>query len=201
MEADFGGVRVRVAALDDIVNSKEWANRPKDRDALDELHALQMRQRQLGQARRDVDDERRRHPGQMAATAAELRRRYATPAPLARTCRYVRPLRRVGPSFGADIRCCRSVRLRLARWASVCVGGSGGGSRRGRTVRRLCALAGVGIEPSDDDQRMPSIRRLVAPPDLASTAEKQCDPGAPDDRGLRSTRSRQVARPPKPAWT
>ena len=63
MEADFGGVRVRVAALDDIVNSKEWANRPKDRDALDELHALQMRQRQLGQERRDVDDERRRHPG------------------------------------------------------------------------------------------------------------------------------------------
>ena len=59
-EADFGGVRVRVAALDDIVSSKEWANRPKDRAALDELRALQMRQRLLDQARRDVDVEHRR---------------------------------------------------------------------------------------------------------------------------------------------
>lgn len=62
-EADFAGVRVRVAALDDIVNSKEWANRPKDRDALDELHTLQMRQRQLGHTRRDIDVERRRRRG------------------------------------------------------------------------------------------------------------------------------------------
>jgi hypothetical protein len=31
---------VRVAALDDIVGSKEWANRPKDRDALPELRQL-----------------------------------------------------------------------------------------------------------------------------------------------------------------
>lgn len=37
---DFGGVPVRVAALDDIIASKEWANRPKDRAALDELHGL-----------------------------------------------------------------------------------------------------------------------------------------------------------------
>ncbi len=37
---DFGGVPVRVAALADIIASKEWANRPKDRDALDELHRL-----------------------------------------------------------------------------------------------------------------------------------------------------------------
>lgn len=37
---DFGGVPVRVAALDDIIASKEWANRPKDRAALDELHRL-----------------------------------------------------------------------------------------------------------------------------------------------------------------
>lgn len=53
-EADFGGVRVRVAALDDIVSSKEWANRPKDRDALDELHDLQMRQRLLDKGSRRV---------------------------------------------------------------------------------------------------------------------------------------------------
>jgi hypothetical protein len=31
---------VRVAALDDIVASKEVANRPKDQEALGELHAL-----------------------------------------------------------------------------------------------------------------------------------------------------------------
>ncbi len=37
---DFGGVPVRVAAFDDIIASKEWANRPKDRAALDELHRL-----------------------------------------------------------------------------------------------------------------------------------------------------------------
>lgn len=37
---DFGGVPVQVAALDDIIASKEWANRPKDRAVLDELHRL-----------------------------------------------------------------------------------------------------------------------------------------------------------------
>lgn len=56
VEADFAGVRVRVAALDDIVHSKEWADRPKDRDALDELHALQARQHQPSEGER-LDDE------------------------------------------------------------------------------------------------------------------------------------------------
>lgn len=37
---DFGGVPVRVAALEDIIASKEWADRPKDRAALDELRRL-----------------------------------------------------------------------------------------------------------------------------------------------------------------
>lgn len=37
---DFGGVLVRVAALEDIIASKEWADRPKDRAALDELRRL-----------------------------------------------------------------------------------------------------------------------------------------------------------------
>ena len=31
------GITVRVAALDDIIASKEWADRPKDREALAEL--------------------------------------------------------------------------------------------------------------------------------------------------------------------
>ena len=34
------GIVVRVAALDDVIASKEWANRPKDRDALPELRSL-----------------------------------------------------------------------------------------------------------------------------------------------------------------
>lgn len=34
------GVKVLVAALTDIIDSKEWADRPKDREALDELRAL-----------------------------------------------------------------------------------------------------------------------------------------------------------------
>jgi predicted nucleotidyltransferase len=34
------GVELRTAALDDIIASKEWADRPKDRDALPELRAL-----------------------------------------------------------------------------------------------------------------------------------------------------------------
>ncbi len=37
---DYAGMAVRVAGLDDIIASKEWANRPKDRAALAELRAL-----------------------------------------------------------------------------------------------------------------------------------------------------------------
>ncbi|MHB8220964.1 MAG: hypothetical protein ACYDHU_11695 [Acidimicrobiales bacterium] len=37
---DYAGVRVRVASLNAIVASKEFANRPKDLDALPELRAL-----------------------------------------------------------------------------------------------------------------------------------------------------------------
>jgi hypothetical protein len=32
-------VTVRLAALDDIIDSKQWANRPKDREALGELRS------------------------------------------------------------------------------------------------------------------------------------------------------------------
>ena len=42
---DYSGVSVRVAGLDDIIASKEWANRPKDRAALPELHELRDRWR------------------------------------------------------------------------------------------------------------------------------------------------------------
>lgn len=35
-----GGVVVMVASLDDIIASKQWANRPKDREALVELREL-----------------------------------------------------------------------------------------------------------------------------------------------------------------
>ena len=42
---DYAGVRIRVASLNAIVASKEFANRPKDRDALPELHLLQERMR------------------------------------------------------------------------------------------------------------------------------------------------------------
>jgi len=41
----YAGVRIRVASLNAIVASKEFANRPKDRDALPELHQLQERMR------------------------------------------------------------------------------------------------------------------------------------------------------------
>jgi hypothetical protein len=34
------GFAIRVAALEDIIASKEWANRPKDQAALPELRAL-----------------------------------------------------------------------------------------------------------------------------------------------------------------
>jgi len=37
---EFHGVLVQVAALDDIIASKEWADRPKDREALAELRDL-----------------------------------------------------------------------------------------------------------------------------------------------------------------
>ncbi len=37
---DVVGIRARVAALDDIIASKVWANRPKDHEALVELEAL-----------------------------------------------------------------------------------------------------------------------------------------------------------------
>ena len=53
-----------VSRLDDIVGSKEWANRPKDHAALDEMHALQD-QKQL-RPDRSLDDRKhrsRRPPG------------------------------------------------------------------------------------------------------------------------------------------
>jgi hypothetical protein len=34
---DAGGLSIRVAALDDVIASKEWADRPKDHEALPEL--------------------------------------------------------------------------------------------------------------------------------------------------------------------
>jgi hypothetical protein len=37
---DVHGIAVRVAALDDVIASKEWADRPKDREALVELRSL-----------------------------------------------------------------------------------------------------------------------------------------------------------------
>lgn len=40
---DLDGLVLRVAALDDVIASKEWADRPKDRAALDELRALRRR--------------------------------------------------------------------------------------------------------------------------------------------------------------
>jgi len=42
---DYAGVYIRVASLNVIVASKEFANRPKDRDALPELRQLQERMR------------------------------------------------------------------------------------------------------------------------------------------------------------
>lgn len=40
---EVGGVVVMVAGLEDIIASKEWADRPKDREALVELRALRDR--------------------------------------------------------------------------------------------------------------------------------------------------------------
>ncbi len=42
-QIEVGGVAVLVAALPDIIASKEWADRPKDREALIELRELQER--------------------------------------------------------------------------------------------------------------------------------------------------------------
>lgn len=42
-QANIGDVTVAVASLSDIIDSKTWANRPKDHQALPELLALQRR--------------------------------------------------------------------------------------------------------------------------------------------------------------
>lgn len=42
-ELNLDGIAVRVAALDDVIASKEWSDRPKDRAALDELRALRQK--------------------------------------------------------------------------------------------------------------------------------------------------------------
>jgi hypothetical protein len=47
---ECAGVRIRVASLDAIVASKEAANRPKDQQALPELHQLQEELRRKGPA-------------------------------------------------------------------------------------------------------------------------------------------------------
>jgi hypothetical protein len=51
---DYAGVYIRVASLNAIVASKEFANRPKDRDALPELRQLQERMRGARHDRRDA---------------------------------------------------------------------------------------------------------------------------------------------------
>jgi hypothetical protein len=38
----IGATPVKIAALDDVIASKEWSNRPKDQEALDELRALRL---------------------------------------------------------------------------------------------------------------------------------------------------------------
>ncbi len=40
---DYAGISIRVAGIGDIVASKEWADRPKDREALPELYQLRER--------------------------------------------------------------------------------------------------------------------------------------------------------------
>ena len=47
---NYAGIAVRVAGLSDIIASKEWANRPKDLEALPELYDLRER------AERSADD-------------------------------------------------------------------------------------------------------------------------------------------------
>ncbi|MGH9164216.1 MAG: hypothetical protein ACRDZW_01725 [Acidimicrobiales bacterium] len=53
---DGPGFAVRAAGLADIIASKEWADRPKDHDALGELHAIQ---------RRATNEAGRRRPGDL----------------------------------------------------------------------------------------------------------------------------------------
>lgn len=43
---DADGVSIRVASLDDVIASKEWAGRAKDREALPELKELARRDRE-----------------------------------------------------------------------------------------------------------------------------------------------------------
>lgn len=50
------GVAVRVAALEDVIASKEWANRPKDHLALPELRVLRLKQITPGPGRQRRPD-------------------------------------------------------------------------------------------------------------------------------------------------
>jgi hypothetical protein len=43
---DYAGISIRVAGIADIVASKEWADRPKDHEALPELYRLRERARE-----------------------------------------------------------------------------------------------------------------------------------------------------------
>jgi len=47
-EAEFRGVRVQVAGLDDIIRSKAAAGRDRDLQAIPHLRALQQRRRRRG---------------------------------------------------------------------------------------------------------------------------------------------------------
>ncbi|CAN5803460.1 hypothetical protein BH20ACT4_BH20ACT4_00370 [soil metagenome] len=51
------GVAVRLASLDDIIASKRWANRQKDRAALDELEALAVRESTTRHAERRPNED------------------------------------------------------------------------------------------------------------------------------------------------
>ncbi|MHB1536448.1 MAG: hypothetical protein ACYC1D_17930, partial [Acidimicrobiales bacterium] len=60
---DFAGVRIRVASLNAIVASKEFANRPKAQEALPELHRLQEQMRGAQRSRpKAVPPPQRRGP-------------------------------------------------------------------------------------------------------------------------------------------
>jgi hypothetical protein len=56
-EMRLHGVVVYTAELDDIIASKEWANRPKDQAALPELRAIQHRRSPASGRERQVDTE------------------------------------------------------------------------------------------------------------------------------------------------
>ena len=58
---DVNGLAVRVAALEDVIASKEWADRPKDRQALPELRELASRRH--GDAGIRADGADRAEPG------------------------------------------------------------------------------------------------------------------------------------------